>query len=384
MRRDIKKRLIIPIDDDHHLLIACSLPHRRSHFLLHSRFCTTNSSFLGCPQLRRYRQASMHVSLRHLRAFVSVAIANSFTAAAGTLSLTQSTLTKTIRELELELGLTLFERSTRRVALTSHGDALLPIARRLLNEFDLSLAAFRERATGSGGIVSIACDVAFASTVLPKAVRALQLTHPNIYVNVVEDTSGGVLRRLEAGEVDFGIGSYVGATTNIVGVRHLLRSRLGVLFSPDFEAIPDRITLDALHRLPLLRDPDDSGVAATLRKHLPELWRGMSSRIVVTHPDLQAALVREGAGVCIVSALTASHVACRDLPFRFIETPPLERDIHVFTRRGTQLWGTALTLLSAMNRVLPTVDFAAGVALVPDGAITPLTPRDADASIDPR
>ena len=321
----------------------------------------------------------MHVSLRHLRAFVAVAIANSFTAAAVMLSLTQSTLTKTIRELEIELGLALFERSTRRVSLTSHGSALLPIARRLLNEFELSLAGFRERATGSGGVVSIASDVAFASTVLPKVVRALQRTHPNIYVNVIDDTSGGVLRRLAAGEVDFGIGSYVGASTDIVGMRHLLRSRLGVLFPPGFEGIPDRVTLDALRRLPLLRDRDDSGVAATLRKHLPELWSDMSRRIVVTHPDLQAALVREGAGVCIVSALTASHIACRDLAFRLIETPVLERDIHVFTRRGTKLWETTLTLLAAMNEVLPTIDFIGGVTVTPDGAVTPLT---ADVSLD--
>jgi DNA-binding transcriptional LysR family regulator len=313
-----------------------------------------------------------------------VATANSFTAAAVTLSLTQSTLTKTIRELEIELGLTLFERSTRRVSLTSHGDVLLPIARRLLNEFDLSLAGFRERAAGSGGIVSVASDVAFASTVLPRAVRALQLEQPNIFVNVIEDTSGGVLRRVEAGEVDFGIGSHVGSTTNIVGVRHLLCSRLGVLFPPDFEAIPDRVTLDELHRLPLLRDPDDSGVAATLRKHLPELWSSMSRRIVVTHPDLQAALVREGAGVAIVSALTASHAACRGLPFKPIELPHLERNIHVFTRRGAQLWETALKLLAALNRALPTIAFANGVSLNVDGAVTPLAQRDADACTDPQ
>ncbi|MFQ2909697.1 LysR family transcriptional regulator [Aeromonas allosaccharophila] len=54
----------------------------------------------------------MNVSLRHLRAFVAVAKTESFTAAAGILHLTQPSLTKAIRELEEELGLSLFERTT--------------------------------------------------------------------------------------------------------------------------------------------------------------------------------------------------------------------------------------------------------------------------------
>ena len=93
----------------------------------------------------------MNISLRHLRAFSAVAEAESFTAAARQLFLTQSTLTKTIRELEQEIGLALFERTTRKVVLTTQGNAFLPVARRLLNDFELLLSDLREKSAGSSG-----------------------------------------------------------------------------------------------------------------------------------------------------------------------------------------------------------------------------------------
>ena len=169
----------------------------------------------------------MNISLRHLRAFVAVAEAASFTTAARQLFLTQSTLTKTIRELEQEIGLTLFERTTRKVALTTQGNAFMPVARRLLNDFELLLSDLREKSAGSSGSVYVASSLAFASCVLPEVLKRLKQDYPCIHVRLLDDTSGGVVRRIESGEVDIGIGSYVGAAGNKLDKRKLLSARLG-------------------------------------------------------------------------------------------------------------------------------------------------------------
>lgn len=72
------------------------------------------------------------VDLRRLRQFVAVAETGGFTAAAGTLHLSQQALSASIRQLETELGVTLFSRIGRRIELTAAGHALLTESRPLL------------------------------------------------------------------------------------------------------------------------------------------------------------------------------------------------------------------------------------------------------------
>ena len=77
-----------------------------------------------------------NISLKQMRAFVTVAHAGSFTRAAEQLYITQSALSSLIRNLEAELSLRLFDRTTRRLALTDEGQALLKSLERLLRDLD--------------------------------------------------------------------------------------------------------------------------------------------------------------------------------------------------------------------------------------------------------
>src|ERR1700731_1618803 len=77
-----------------------------------------------------------NVTLKQLRAFVTIAHEKSFTRAAGRLNISQSALTLGIRDLEAELALRLFDRSTRSVQPTTQAEVFLPVAIRLLDELD--------------------------------------------------------------------------------------------------------------------------------------------------------------------------------------------------------------------------------------------------------
>ncbi|CAE6813213.1 HTH-type transcriptional activator CmpR [Paraburkholderia aspalathi] len=305
----------------------------------------------------------MNISLRHLKAFVAVARTGSFTAAAASLNLSQSSLTKTIRELEHEIHLQLFERTTRQTAMTTAGQTFLPSAIRLLNDFDLAMADLQAQARGSSGTVRIAAGLAFSSTVLPRVVRELQLHHPGISLTLTDDTSGGVIRRIASGDVDIGVGSYVGAAQDILEIRHLLRARLGLLFPPGYAHIPSIVSPAHLDTYPIIRDVEDSSIATVLRKHAPAVWSSLSDRIVATNLDLQLSLVREGVGACALSALAASHPSAITMPFRLIEGEGFERDIYIFTRKGLPLSPAASTLISILQSVLPHIGFIEGVVL---------------------
>src|SRR5580692_4426422 len=88
---------------------------------------------------------SSRVELRHLRVFEAVARLNSFTQAAEELAITQPALSRTVRQLEDALGVTLLDRSSRRVELTQAGRTFLDYVDRVLAELERGLGAVRQR-----------------------------------------------------------------------------------------------------------------------------------------------------------------------------------------------------------------------------------------------
>ncbi|HEX7390417.1 MAG TPA: LysR family transcriptional regulator, partial [Acidiphilium sp.] len=93
------------------------------------------------------------MELRHLRYFMAVAETLSFTGAAARLHVSQPPLSQQIRDLEAELGVALFERTSRKVSLTAAGSALLDHARSILGQ--ATRAAEEVRAIGRGHLGSL-------------------------------------------------------------------------------------------------------------------------------------------------------------------------------------------------------------------------------------
>ena len=112
----------------------------------------------------------MDLNLRQVRAFVSVAHLGSFTRAAKLLNLSQPALTVQIRKLEEALGVRLFDRNTRAVALTRMGRELAPMLQRVLSELDAMVVETRDLAAKRRGVVRIAALPSFAAGVLPEII----------------------------------------------------------------------------------------------------------------------------------------------------------------------------------------------------------------------
>jgi DNA-binding transcriptional LysR family regulator len=304
----------------------------------------------------------MNITLRQLRAFVTVAGTGSFTAAARELHLTQSTLTKTIAEFESAVSLQFFERTTRRVRLTEDGQAFLPVAKRLLQDCDLSLEDLRQKSLGKSGTIRIACGIAFATTVLPEALKRFRASRPDVNVHLTDDTSGGVLRRLASGEADLGFGSMVSELAESLASFWLLRARLGVLFPPDSAPAPERIPLSSLHGLPLIRDSMDSSIAGALLAQGIDMRHRIKGTVEVSNLAVQFAMVRSGAGACVLSALAASHPSAEGLAFRLIEAPEIFRDIHAFHRKERMLPPAADAFVRELRATLPALGLREGVS----------------------
>jgi DNA-binding transcriptional LysR family regulator len=140
------------------------------------------------------------VELRHLRYFVAVAEELHFGRAAERLHMSQSPLSRTIRELENTLGVTLFVRTTRRVELTPAGSLLLERGRKALAEIDGALADAR-RLTGSGdGVLRLGYGP-FNGTAATRIVDVLRAGRPGLSPRLEQEMTTDSLRRVGAHEL---------------------------------------------------------------------------------------------------------------------------------------------------------------------------------------
>jgi len=152
-----------------------------------------------CTLAIPYPQA---MSLRRLRYFTTVADEGSSTAAARTLHMAQPPLSNQVRRLEQEMGVDLFDRTRRQIALTAAGQALLPEARKLLEQYR-QLAQIAQRAgRGETGRLAIGIIPSAANGNLPIALRRFRQRFPDVEISLIEDRPDDLLRRLDAGRVD--------------------------------------------------------------------------------------------------------------------------------------------------------------------------------------
>lgn len=148
----------------------------------------------------------MNVTLRQLRAFVTVAQLGSFTEAAADLHITQSTLSGLIKELEQALGVQIVHRTTRKVELSGVGKEFLPLTARILQDLDEALRAIADLKALQTGVVRIAAPQLMACTLLADVVGSFAQMHPGVDVRLSDCVVEDVLPKVQSGEVDFGIG----------------------------------------------------------------------------------------------------------------------------------------------------------------------------------
>lgn len=146
----------------------------------------------------------IRLDLRALRCFVAVAEELHFGRAAKRLHISQPPLSQTIHGLESRLGVMLFERTRRRVALTHAGSVLLVRARALLRDAEQAATAAQRASRGEIGRLSIGFILAATHRVLPETLREFRRRMPEVELNLKEMPIREQLRALTDGEIDVG------------------------------------------------------------------------------------------------------------------------------------------------------------------------------------
>lgn len=145
------------------------------------------------------------MTVKQLRAFLAVAQSLSFAQAGERLHLSQPALSLAIKSLEESLGGPLLERTTRSVSLTPEGETLLPLALRLLADWDNTEELLRQHFTLQLGKVSIAAMPSFAGNLLPLVLKTFRERHPRVNVAVHDVINEQVLEMVRNRRVELGI-----------------------------------------------------------------------------------------------------------------------------------------------------------------------------------
>jgi DNA-binding transcriptional LysR family regulator len=170
------------------------------------------------------------VTLQQLAYLVALADVGSFTRAADSIGVAQPTLSRQLRVLEREFGATLVERGGRDgLALTPAGEAVLPLARRILADMESARIAVAELIGLQRGRVRVGATPSLCIGVLADVLRVFHAQYPDVRLELVENGSQPLVRTLARGELDVAL--VIVPPTGLdpgLSVTPLLRERLSI------------------------------------------------------------------------------------------------------------------------------------------------------------
>jgi len=291
------------------------------------------------------------VNLKLLQTFLLVGEHSSFRAAAERSFRSQSAVSAQIRQLEGQLGVVLFHRTTRNVRLTTEGQQLMECARRAIREMEAGLRIIREAADVRRGRVSLACSPTIAATRLARALAQFERENPGVEIFVREQSSASIFESVRKHEVDFGIGPMI--DTSEFHFEPLLEEPLYALVPRRFIRT-DRATiaLSTLTNMPLLL----MDAAAALRSLIEETMRErnltLSTRFQFTQAQTLISMAEAGLGAAILPEMALPprrHPATYVL--RIVD-PPLLRQMALITARGQALSPASQRLVTLLRELI--------------------------------
>jgi LysR family carnitine catabolism transcriptional activator len=289
------------------------------------------------------------MTVKQIRAFLAVAQSLSFAVACERLHLSQSALSLTIKALEEGLGGRLFSRNTRNVALTAEGESLVPLARRLIADWDNAEDELRQRFTLQRGRVTLAAMPSFAGNLLPPILKTFRARYPKVNVTVNDVINEQVLEMVRDRQVELGVAFEPNQSSSLAFTPLYMDRFVAVVPKDSPFAEREDIDWQTLLKEPFITLQRPSTVRVMLEEHLQA--RGMKLPVEFESHQLATVgrMVASGLGVSAVPALCVGQM--RELGARCItlRDPVVERAIGVLTKPGVELSAAAQALFDILK-----------------------------------
>lgn len=291
----------------------------------------------------------MDATLRQLTAFTAVARAESFTAAAGELHVSQSSLSRAVADFERLLGAQLLERDTRNVQLTAAGREALRVADQIVNAHRAGMKELERFLLGESGTVAVATLPSVAAVLLPRVISGFRRQRPQVSMRIMDGLERNVLERVLAGDADFAITTF-GERSSQLEHRPLVRDRFVAVLPPDHPlAAQDEVAWEELAGHPYLAVGRDSSVRRLADATFAQLDAVAAPAAEAGNVATVGGLVAAGLGVSAMPALVLPLLGSGPLVWRPLVRPVVHRRLDVVMRARR-------TVPLAAHRFLDTLD----------------------------
>lgn len=285
----------------------------------------------------------MNIKYRPLKAFLLAVETGSFTHAADRLGVTQPSFTTLIRDLEEILGVRLFDRTTRSIALTAAGRDFLARIERPVADLEEAYRSILDLAAMRRGTVVMGALPSTSLTLIPPALRLLRIAHPTLRVRVVEAHNDDLVAMVRTNQIEFGLAAMLGPAADLA-FQPLLEDTFAAVFPAGHElaAHPRLHWRDVVpHDLILLsRGSSVRALYDDAVQDQPEATAA-ASRYDVTHMTTATGLVRQGLGITVLPSLALPELNLTGLVARPLADDSARRTIGVLHRRDRTLSAAA-------------------------------------------
>lgn len=285
-----------------------------------------------------------------LKAFLAVLDFGSFNEAARHLNLSQPALSRRIKGLEEAVGAQLIERTTRHVAPTQIGRELLPLVRRLVDEFEDSILSISDLGGRHRAQVTIASVPTAAFYFLPRVVQSFNEKFPGIRFRILDLSANEGLDAVANGEVEFGI-NITGAARPDLNFTPLIDDPFVLACRRDHPLATARtLTWVDLAGHPLIGVSKTSGNRAVLDRALATAQVQLNWFYEVNHLSTSLGLVEAGLGISVMPKLATPQVEHPVIATVPLTGPLVSRTIGLVERRGGRLSPAAIRFREMLIR----------------------------------
>ncbi|MBW4656960.1 MAG: LysR family transcriptional regulator [Kaiparowitsia implicata GSE-PSE-MK54-09C] len=291
----------------------------------------------------------MAITLRQIQAFLAVAEHGTFTKAGERMHMAQPALSQLVRELEQELGLRLFDRTTRRVELTEGGREFRGAAAKIVEDLEIAVSSASDLAERKRGRIVVAAPPLLAAVILPEAIAEMRERYPGIQISVVDAKTDTIVEAVRVGRADCGLGTFAAEED---GIERVPMARDSLMLFCDHSsrfAATSTWAWGDLRDEPLITLTRDSGIRLLVEVGYETAGVPLTPAYEVSQITTALALVEARLGIAVLPTYARAAAPHRRVIAKQLAEPTIARDI-VMIKRSDRSTSPALAAFEGVLR----------------------------------
>lgn len=276
----------------------------------------------------------MNISVKHLRAFVELYNCRKVGTVAERLFVTQSAISLLIKHFEKEIGIVLFERTTRSIKPTEAAHDVIQIAERIMRDLGTLGTDFHDLRTLRKGLVHVAATPAVTAYVLPMVIVKFEAAYPGVKI-ILDDCPSDKLLSLVAGDhCDLAVGTPDWLSSEIES-ENLTRDYLSIICRKDSPLAKKRtLRWTDLPHQSIITLKQGSGIRRLIDQTLSEIHLDIRPAYEVNYLSTALHMTSKGLGVSILPSYFIDYASDLDLIALKLIKPAVNRNILILKRRS--------------------------------------------------